>query len=149
MTASSAKAMPGIPQTEADFGGVVVQRQVGAMYHEIEHPVGEDRQGDHQRRLLSRAGPGQPAVDEQRAHRPQDRPQETVRVRHVVQIQRIGSRDAGNDPDLFDAEQDERRPEDVQQLHRNEEDPEGNRSVDSLQSEGRAIVSDEHGGESR
>jgi hypothetical protein len=31
-----------VPQPEADLGGVVVQRQVGAMNQEVQDPVGED-----------------------------------------------------------------------------------------------------------
>ena len=70
-----------------------------------------------------------------------------MRVRHVVQIERIRGRNAGDDADLLDAEEHEGSPEDVEQLHGDEQHPERNRRLGSLGREADAVVADEHGWE--
>ena len=77
--------------------------------------------------------------------RPSDRGEEAVRVRHVVEIERTGLREAGNDAHLLDAEQDERSPEHIEELHGDEEHPEGNGAIGAFGDEGGAVVAYEHG----
>src|SRR6266566_10050256 len=115
------------------------------MYNKVKHPMGKNRDRNPEGRLPSEGRAGDQSVDECASRGPENGRQEAVRVRHVVEIERIGGRYSGNDSDLLDAEQDERRPENIQQLDGEKEDPERDGWVDSLDGEGRAIVPDEHG----
>jgi len=68
-----------------------------------------------------------------------------VRVGHVVEVQRVGRRKPRDDANLFDAQQDEGRPHDVEELDSHEEDPEGNGIVTLLGEEADAVMAYEHG----
>jgi hypothetical protein len=112
-----------IPQPQPDLHRVVVQREVGAMDHEVQDPVRRDRKTNHQCRHRPAATPGEPSVSQQRSGRPEERREQVVGIRHVVEIERIRGRNAGDDPNLLDAEQDKRRPEDVEQLDGDKQNP--------------------------
>jgi len=49
-----------------------------------------------------------------------------VRIRHIVEIEGIRGGDSGDDAHMLDAEEHEGSPEDVEELHGDEEDPERN-----------------------
>src|SRR6266480_4294210 len=72
---------------------------------------------------------------------------EAERVRHVIQIEGIRGRKTGDDADLLDAEEHEGRPEEVEQLHGDEQDPERNRRLGFFGREADTVVADEHGWE--
>ena len=113
------------------------------MDHQVEDPVGEDRGGDDQRRDV--VPPRRQPVDGEGGGRPEDRRDETVGVRHVVQIEGVGSGEPRHDPHLLDTEQDERRPGEIQELHRDEQHPQRDGRVPLLRRETHAVVPDEHG----
>jgi hypothetical protein len=60
-------------------------------------------------------------------------------------VERVRRREPGDDPDFLDPEQDQRRPDDVEELDGEKEDPQRDRAVDLLGREADAVVPDEHG----
>jgi len=70
--------------------------------------------------------------------------EQAVRVRHVIEIEGIRGRKAGDDADLLDAEEHEGRPEDVEQLDGDEQHPERDRRVGFFGRETDAVVTHEH-----
>src|ERR671922_1606144 len=85
------------------------------------------------------------SVQDERTDRPQDRRNETVRVGHVEQVERIGRGDSRNDADLLDAEQNERRPYDIEPLNGDEENPQRHGWVALLNREADTVVTNKHG----
>lgn len=73
------------------------------MDDEIENPVREHREGNKKRHGL-RGARHHDSIESKGANRPKDRPDETVCVRHVIEVERIGC---------------------VEELNRDEEDPQG------------------------
>jgi len=67
-----------------------------------------------------------------------------VRIGHVVQVERICRGEARNDSEFLDAEENERRPNHVEQLDGDKEHPEGDGAVDFLRREAHAVVANEH-----
>ena len=63
---------------------------------------------------------------------------------HVVEVEPVRLREAGDNSNPLDANEDECPPEDVQHLDRDEQNPQRNREFNALGEEARAVVSDEH-----
>src|SRR5438128_6038549 len=95
-----------------------------------------------------RAGQGNVApadfVNCKRYRRPEERANETVRVRHVIKIERVSRGDSGNETHFLDPKQNKWRPQKIQQLHGHEQDPE--RDFVSLRFDRKrdAVMPDEH-----
>src|SRR5207247_6238710 len=81
---------------------------------------------------------------ERRQGRPDQRTNETVRVRHVIKIERTRRRDSRNDSHLFDPKQDKRCPKKIEQLHRNKQNPQGDFVLLTRGRERDAVMSNEH-----
>ena len=76
---------------------------------------------------------------------PHQRADQAMCVRHVIKVERIGRGYSRDDADLLDPEQNEWSPENVEQLDREKEDPQGNVGFRSLCREAHAVVANEHG----
>src|SRR5450432_615758 len=113
------------------------------MDDEVEHPVGEHREADDDARA-NRSGTKEHAVRDAAHDRPRDRGEQAVRIGHVEEVEWVRGRDAGNDADFFDAEEDQRRPDDIEQLDGEEEHPEWDGAISALGAEAYAVVADEH-----
>ena len=70
--------------------------------------------------------------------------EQAVRERHVIEIERICRGDPGNDPDLLNPQQNQDCPDDVDELHGDEQDPQGNDWLPGLACEAGSVMTDEH-----
>jgi hypothetical protein len=133
-----------IPKTEADFQRVVIDGEVGTMNNQIEKPMRENGETHQQRRAVR--GNVAPAdfVNCKRHRRPEERANETVRVRHVIKIERISGGDSGNETDLLDPKQNKWRPQKIQQLHGYEQNPERDLVLLRFDRKRDTVMADEH-----
>ena len=131
------------PQTEADLGGVVVQRQVGDVHRQVEKPVREGSGRDQQQDAAA-ALPDEDGNDSAEQQRQRNRSRQAVRVGHVVEIERVGFGEAGRDPQPLDAQQHQDRPDHIQPLHGDEPHPQRHAPGGRLDRERNAVVTDEH-----
>src|SRR5439155_14658226 len=83
-------------------------------------------------------------VNCKRYRRPEERAEEAVRVRHVIKIERISRGDSGNETHLLDPKQNKWRPQEIQQLHGHEQNPERDFVSLRFDSERDAAMPDEH-----
>jgi hypothetical protein len=96
------------------------------MRNEMENPVRENRQADDQRRRLTVVAAVWAAdslVDERGNGAPKNRSDQTVRVRMEVRIQHAACRKAFDHAQLFNSEQNQRRPDVVEKLYGDEQHP--------------------------
>jgi hypothetical protein len=102
--------------------------------------VRRDRAGQHQRRE-----PLLPPEEENRSGepRPEEDSDKTVRIWHVVQIERIRGK-ARVDAQVLDSGEHEAGPEHVDQLHRDRERPERKPRLERLGEKCGAVVSGQH-----
>jgi hypothetical protein len=63
-----------------------------------------------------------------------------VRVRHVIQVERVGRGDAGNDADFLNPQQGEDRPEHINELHGDEKQPQRDTFLCSFGGKANAVV---------
>src|SRR5262249_9025150 len=77
-------------------------------------------------------------------HRPQRRGHEAVGIGHVVEVERIGAGDTGNDAGSLDPEQDQGSPQHVEKLDRDEQQPQREGRIPPLGGEANSVVPDEH-----
>src|SRR5215470_3939693 len=112
------------------------------MNEKVEYPVRKDGRRDDESLSVSLASRNEP-IDDKGSRRPEDRRDETVRVWHVIEKHRIGRRDPGDDAEFLDTEEDQRRPDHVEQLDGDEENPQWDVRSASLPGEADAVVADE------
>jgi len=75
-----------IPEPETDLGGIIEQREIGAMDDQIEDPMGEDGGGDEYTRAAVR-GPAEKAIRGRSGNGPEECGHQAVRVGHVVKVE--------------------------------------------------------------
>jgi hypothetical protein len=83
--------------------------------------------------------------DASESERENDRSRQSMRVGHVVEVERIGLSEPGIDAQLLDAQEHEDRPDHVQPLHGDEPDPQGHSPSCPLNGERDTVVADKHG----
>ena len=83
-------------------------------------------------------------VDDSDRAGPEDGRQETMRVWHVVEVERVGCCKARNDADLLDSQKNEGSPQNIEKLDCEKEHPQGYRRLEPLRGKADSIVTYEH-----
>ncbi len=112
------------------------------MNQDVEHEMGENRQTHQCGRLPMPAGiAGGPGVIQGSGHHtPNDGAHQTVGDGIIVEFERKERGTVSNDPHVLPAQQQERSPEQVAQLHRQKQGAQRKLGLRALQSEGNPVV---------
>src|SRR5215467_11979810 len=130
------------PQPQAQLlAASGVQRHVGDMAHEIQHPVARD---DQPQPRCARPVAARRKRDERKCERLREGHQQAVRPRVVREIEGIDRGESRDDAKALDAEQHEHRPDDVEEGGGEDQRTERHPGRSFLRSERDREVADEH-----
>ena len=117
------------------------------MRNEIENPVRENCEADNQRRrsaVVAAVPAANCLINESGNAAPNNRHDQTVRIRMKIRVEHAACREAFDHAQLLNPEQNQRRPDVVEKLHRDEQNPERDFvSFDSAR-ESNAVMSNKH-----
>lgn len=86
------------------------------MDQQIQYPMGENRCSYQQSRSMRALPARKQTIGGIGEDRPPQRPQQAVRLGHIVEIQGIGGPEPGNDSHFLNTQHYEKSPEDIDQL---------------------------------
>jgi len=112
------------------------------MHNQVENPMRENRSGQDQPCAHS-AQARHDLASRICQRRPAQHAQQTVRIRHVIQIERVGSGDAGDDPHLLNPQQNKDRPQHINKLHGDKQQPKWNALFRALGGKADAVMTGE------
>src|SRR5947199_21440 len=131
-----------VPQAEPQRRAARVQRHVGTMGDDVDHPMAHDEQRHHQRRArLARAH----AVEVRKQGAPPDECDQAVRDRDRVEPQRQEGVRPRDDVGVLPPQQQEHRPEQIREGGSREQRAQRGPRRGALGREREGVVPDEHG----
>src|SRR5262245_47119936 len=117
------------------------------MRNEIEDPVRENRNADDQRRRLTVVAAMSAAdslINQRSNDTPKDRRDQTVRIRMEIRIEHAACRETFDDAQLLNPDQNQGRPDVVEKLNGDEQNPKRNLISIRPSSKSNAVMSNKH-----
>src|ERR1051326_625691 len=128
-----------VPQPKSHLAHAVIKSKIRAMNDEIENPVRKhSRSQDQSSPRTTKAW--DKLANRKRQHRPAQHPEQAVRIWHVIQVERVGSGNARNDAHLLNSQQDEDRPQHINELYGDKQQPQRNTFLCGFGGEANAVV---------